>query len=122
MLLKGHKGSPEGEWWQTAVFHQKESLSEAEGSIKDKQEQDPLGKFLVAYFKEPKFRHLFWEQSALLTPWLSVNFVIMEWMNDCLLHPALNLSLRISEPLLAKSKAAHQTMSANEPKGELVSL
>lgn len=48
--------------------------------------------------------------------------MIVERMNDCLLRPALNLSLRISEPLFAKSKAAYQTMSANEPKGELVSL
>lgn len=104
-----------------------------EESRKDKWQQDPLGKFLVKYFWGPKFRHLCWEQAALLTSWFSVyffaqkphkstDFVIVEWMNDCLLHPALNLSVRISEPLFAKSKAAHQTMSSNEPKGELVSL
>lgn len=53
---------------------------------------------------------------------MNTNFVIAEQMNDCLLHPALKLSLRISEPLFAKSKAAHQAMSSNEPKGRPASL
>lgn len=130
MLFKGHKVSPKGEWWQIAIIHQKETISETEGSTKHKWQKDPLGKFLVKCFWGPKFRHLLQEHAAFLTSWLSVvhkphrclNSVIAKWMNDCLLHPALNLSLRISEPLLAKSKAVHQTMSANEPKGELVSL
>lgn len=130
MLFKGHKVSPKGEWWQIAIIHQRETLSETEGSRKDKWQKDPQGKFLVKYFWGPKFKHLLQEQAAFLTPWLSVahkphrclNFVAVKQMSDCLLHPALNLSLRISEPFFAKSKAAHQTMSANEPKGELVSL
>lgn len=130
MLFKGHKVSPKGEWWQIAIIHQKETLSETEGSRKDKWQKDPLGKFLVKYFWGPKLRHFLQEQAAFLTSWLSVahkphrcqNFVIVKRMNDCLLCPALNLSLRISETFFAKSKSAHQTMSANEPKGELVSL
>lgn len=53
---------------------------------------------------------------------MNTNSVTAEQMNDCLLHPALKLSFRIAEPLFAKSKAAHQTMSSNEPKGGPVSL
>lgn len=91
MLFKGRKVSPKGEWWQIAIIHQKETISETEGSRKHKWQKDPLGKFLVKYFWGPKFRYLLQEQAAFLTSWLSVvhkphrclNFVIAKWMNVC---------------------------------------